>query len=382
MSAATAWTAAHLRTLRPDAGTTAALIDGGAVARVVADDVWDSWPVLDTDGSVAAVDGVELWMALSAPASGHPEHRHDVARLRLLGLDGAAWRDLGAVFPDGASPGSREWSGSAIRRDDGTVSVFYTAAGVRGEAQTTYVQRVMEARCRLDVDGGIALVADGAHREIVRAHSPYLPADEVTGAPGHIRAFRDPGWFCDPADGREYLLIAASVPARAGFMGAVALAALEDGAWSLRPPLLCADGINHELERPHVVVHDGGYYLFLCTHAQSFHPAGAAPTGLYGFVASRLTGPYEPLNGSGLVIANPPAQPEQVYAWVVLPDLRAVGFVDYLSPDGGALRTAPAAQARAAFAGTTAPALRVELSGARSRIAAVQPLTAACRSTR
>jgi hypothetical protein len=66
----------------------------------------------------------------------------------------------------------------------------------------------------------------------------------------------------------------------------------------------------------------------------------------------------------------------------VLPDLRAVGFVDYLSPDGGSLRTAPAAQARAAFAGTTAPALRLELSGTRSRIAAVQPLTAACRSTR
>jgi levansucrase len=333
------------------------------------------------DASVAVVEGVELWMALSAPASGHPEHRHDVARLRLLALDGGGWIDLGPVFPDGASPGSREWSGSAIRREDGTVSVYYTAAGVRGEPQTTYVQRVMEARCRLSAEGGLRLVADGAHREIVCAGSPYLPADEVTGAAGRIRAFRDPGWFCDPADGREYLLIAASVPAGPGFKGAVAIAERDGRSWTLRPPLLYADGINHELERPHVVVHDGRYYLFFCTHAQAFHPPGAAPTGLYGFVAPQLAGPYEPLNGSGLVIANPAAQPEQAYAWIVLPDLRAVGFVDYLGPDGGALRHAPAAQARAAFAGTTAPALRLELHGAQSRIAAVEALTAACRST-
>ena len=38
----------------------------------------------------------------------------------------------------------------------------------------------------------------------------------------------------------------------------------------------------------------------------AFHPADCGPTGLYGFVAPRLIGPYEPLNDSGLVLRNPP----------------------------------------------------------------------------
>ena len=76
------------------------------------------------DGTPSVVQGRELWMALSAPAVGHPEDRHDVARLRLLATDGAAWSDLGPVFADGASPGSREWSGCAVRHRDGTVSVY------------------------------------------------------------------------------------------------------------------------------------------------------------------------------------------------------------------------------------------------------------------
>jgi hypothetical protein len=46
MSAAAAWTPDHLRFLRPGPATTAPLIGGGDVARVLADDVWDSWPVL------------------------------------------------------------------------------------------------------------------------------------------------------------------------------------------------------------------------------------------------------------------------------------------------------------------------------------------------
>ena len=127
------------------------------------DDVWDLWPVQDTDGATAVVLGAEIWMALSAPALGHPETRHDVARLRLLGKAGEAWCDLGAVFGDGVSPGSREWSGSAVRRRDGSVSVYYTAAGRRGEARPSFAQRILEAPARLVVDGDrVRLEACGA----------------------------------------------------------------------------------------------------------------------------------------------------------------------------------------------------------------------------
>ncbi|MFL6141307.1 MAG: glycoside hydrolase family 68 protein [Labedaea sp.] len=102
-------------------------------------------------------------------------------------------------------------------------------------------------------------------------------------------------------------------------MGAVALARAARDGWALHPPLIVADGINHEIERPHIVIHQSRYYLFFCTSRTAFHPPGCAPTGLYGFFASALTGPYEPLNGSGLIIQNPPGQPGQAYAWLLPP---------------------------------------------------------------
>lgn len=360
------WTSRHLRLLAATASTTAPVFDPPALPRILPDlDLWDLWPVQDEDGSTSVVDRQELWMALSAPALGHPEERHDQARLRLLGRDGATWADLGNVFADGASPGSREWSGSAVRRADGTVSVYYTAAGRRGEARPTYRQSVVESRPALTADGGgILLRRDAEHREVLRSDGrTYLPADEPDGAPGRIRAFRDPGWFRDPADGRDHLLVAASTAYEDGFTGAIALAEEQDGAWRLLPPLLIADGVNHELERPHVVVHDSWYYLFFCTQRHTFHPAGRAPTGLYGFAAPSLAGPYEPLNGSGLVLQNPSCEPDQAYAWLVLPDLHVVSFANYRSREGTDLRSAEAAQARANFGGTIAPTLRLTLDG-------------------
>lgn len=325
-------------------------------------DIWDAWPIQEEDGSVCVLDGAELWMALAAPSDGHPEERHDRARIRLLARRGDRWQDLGDAFADGVSPGSREWSGSAVRRADGTVSVFYTAAGVRGEAVSTFHQGVALARTRLTVvDGNVRLEGNCEHRVVLRGRPPYLPADEVVGGPGRIRAFRDPGWFRDPADGREYLLIAASVPWGRDFTGAIALADVTGSEWTLLPPLLISEGINHEIERPHVVVRDGRYYLFFCTNRRTFHPAGKVPTGLYGFVAPALTGPYEPLNDSGLVVANPPEQPEQAYAWLVLPDLRVESFANYLASGDDDLRLAETATARARFGGTAAPTLRLGL---------------------
>ncbi|WP_281283269.1 glycoside hydrolase family 68 protein [Kutzneria buriramensis] len=355
------WTPHHLARLAEAPATTAPTI-GRALRALPYHDIWDSWPVQEEDGSTAVVDGAELWMALTAPAVGHPEQRHDRARIRLLARTADRWRDLGDVFPDGASPGSREWSGSAVRRLDGTVSVFYTAAGLRGESRTTFRQRVVEARARLGaVDGVVQFEPHVEHHVVLRGEGPYLPADEVEGGPGRIMAFRDPGRFRDPADGREYLLIAASVPWRGHFTGAVALAGATTAGWDLLPPLLVSAGVNHEIERPHMVVHQGRYYLFFCTSRQAFHPAGSAPTGLYGFVAPALTGPYEPLNGSGLVIQNPPAQPDQAYAWLVLPDRSVESFVNYLSTDGGDPRLAEPETARACFGGTAAPTLNLAL---------------------
>ena len=369
------WTRRHLDLLAETPATTAPVI-GHPQPRVLPhEDVWDMWPVQEANGRPAVVTGRELWMALSAPALGHPEERHDLARLRLLTRDGDGWTALGHVFTDGMAPGSREWSGSAVRRPDGTVSVFYTAVGRRGEARLTYSQSVVEARARLITEPGrIRLERPAEYREILRSDGhTYLPTGGVDGGPGRIRAFRDPYRFRDPADGHEHLVVAASVAWRDRFMGAVALASLWSGGWALRPPLIVADGINHEIERPHIVVHDSSYYLFVATQRHSFHPPDGAPTGMYGFVAPTLTGPYAPLNGSGLVIQNPSAQPDQAYAWLALPDHRVVSFLNYRSTGGTDPLRAGAAEARAGFGGTVAPVLRLALDGTRTIVTADAP---------
>ena len=330
----------------------------GAEARVAPrTDLWDFWPVQDADGGVAPITGGELWFALSAAAAGDPVERHDRARLRLLHRTADSWRDLGNALPDGLSPGSREWSGSAVIDARGeVVTLYFTAAGRRGEERPTYEQRLFETRGRLRPDVGIigwtppveSVASDGVD---------YVVANQRDGAVGTIKAFRDPGYFCDPADGAEYLLFTASLARSvSAFNGAVGVARRTEGRWCLAAPLVHADGLNNELERPHIVVAGGLYYLFWSTQASVFAPGIVAPTGLYGMVAEGLRGDWRPLNGSGLVAANSRAAPAQAYSWLVRADLRVGSFVDQPAPG------------RAGFGGRPAPEFRLTLDGDRAAI--------------
>ena len=54
--------------------------------------------------------------------------------------------------------------------------------------------------------------------------------------------------------------------------------------WELRSPILEGVGTNQELERPHVVVQDGRYYLFLSSHEHTFAEGLEGYDALYGFV--------------------------------------------------------------------------------------------------
>ena len=74
-------------------------------------------------------------------------------------------------------------------------------------------------------------------------------------------------------------------------------------------------------------------------------------------VADSMAGPWRPLNGSGLVLANPADRPLQTYSWFVDADLRACSFVDLL-PDGS-------------FGGVPAPLMQLELDGDRAALRAI-----------
>jgi levansucrase len=137
--------------------------------------------------------------------------------------------------------------------------------------------------------------------------------------------------------------------------------------WQMTPPILIADGVNQELERPHFIFREGKYYLFIDTHTFTFAPGLMGPEGMYGFVSDSLRGEYQPLNGSGLVLANPPEQPYQAYSWLMLPDLRVYSFINYFDLGDLALDEVGEQSEefqRSRFGGTFAPVLHIEFTSA------------------
>lgn len=340
---------------------------------------WDLWPVQLDDGALATVAGGSLWIALSAPRSADPDERHFEARMRLLHRVGDHWQDCGVVLPDGFAPGTREWSGSArLDADARCVTLWFTAAGRRGETPPSFEQRVFRTIGALDCSGPLPVIAGWSEpvEAIVNDGALYADLSVNQGVPGAIKGFRDPYWFRDPADGQGYLLFTGSKPAAASESahdGVVGIAASVDadglGQAVLLPPLVDADGVVNELERPHVIVHRGRYYLFWSSHRLVFVPDRPdLPTGLYGMVAPSLFGPWEPLNGTGLVLANPMAEPRQAYAWQVIPgSFEVVSFVDYWGLDGRDISADPALKAER-FGGTIAPSLWLEIEGTTTRL--------------
>lgn len=329
--------------------------------------LWDMWPVQLPDGCIATIAGGSLWMALAAPDRSDPGLRHFEARIRLLHLHDGHWRDLGWILHDTNREFEREWAGTALLEGN-KVTLYFTAAG-RADCPGGYQQRLFEATGTLQPEGQItdwsipreSLVNDGQFYDL---------ADQQEGEPGKITAFRDPAYFRDPADGQEYLLFTASLAgAKSEYNGAVGIARrFGADSWELLPPLVHADGVNNELERAHMIARDGRYYLFWVTQAGTFDPSGpVGPTGLYGMVSDRLFGDYEPLNGSGLVLANPPAEPSQTYSWHVTGELLVSSFVDHWGLEGRSLANDPQLAA-ASFGGTPAPFVRLTLKGNRAAL--------------
>ncbi|WP_298169403.1 glycoside hydrolase family 68 protein [Novosphingobium sp.] len=367
------WTSADLALLDQGPDNTIPAFTHEVAARITGHDLWDMWPIEYPDGRLPRFDGASLWMVLTAPAAADPDARHAVARIHLLSGKDGVWTLHGPVFPEGFTPGSREWSGSAVLDAAGSsLTVFFTAAGRCGLSSPSFEQRLFQASCRFaHTDGAFnlshwsalaeSIVADGQH---------YLPANQTEGRAGEILGFRDPAWFRDPATGRAYLFFTgSSARAASRWTGVIGVAEADPaGSWRLRRPVIDASGLNNELERPHMRCVAGRYYLFWSTQAKVFaDDAPPAPSGLYGAVAPSPLGPFTLLNGSGLVAATPAEAPAQEYSWWVLDDLSVIGFADYPGLADPAILE-DATQRRAHFAGYPAPFFRIELDGASARV--------------
>ncbi len=382
------WTREQALGVRRTPDNVTPVIDPPAVDPADDVHVWDTWLLRDQYGKVTTVDGWRVLFSLTAPADLLPGKRHDVAEIRYFySRDGREWHSGGVVF-DGETLGQRQWAGSALYRD-GELYLYYTAAGDETAAELTYGQRVAAAH-----GGTVRTTADGVSVEGPWHHEILLEPDghwyeTEDQSRGMAYTFRDPWFFTDPATGETTLLFEANVPVPEGsdacggdqhrqeFNGCVGLAVSPTGdplEWELRPPIIDAVCVNQELERPHVVVVDGRYYLFVSSHMHTFAPGLEGYDALYGFVADSLRGDYRPLNGTGLVVTNPANAPFQAYSWMAFPHREEVlvqSFFNYYDFAGGTLdeiADLSEFEQRRRFGGTLGPTVRLGVAGADTRI--------------
>lgn len=355
---------------------------------VMTDDVWvwDTWPLTNLDGEVVKVGGYNVIFSLTAPRDIPFPERHWYAEIGYFySHNGSDWTYGGDLHPGEPTLSDREWAGSAYLID-GEVYSYFTASGDPNDGELKDpLQRIAVATGTLEIEhgrnGGVVLDGFDDARIILEADGEhYQTLEQSEGAP-IIYAFRDPWLITDPADGRTYMLFEGNtggdaqehvcdpweigdvppghvVPDEARYYtGNVGIASMGTSLddWNLEPPILAANCTNQQLERPHMVIENGDYYLFTISHEFTFAPDLQGPDGLYGFVGDSLRGDYDPLNGSGLVIGNPDSAPLQAYSWYVTPQWLAESFID----------TVPGADH---YGGTLAPTLRLNVQGDSTRI--------------
>lgn len=368
---------------------------------------WDWWPVRTRTGEVAEIDGYQIAIALTAPSDILPGKRHDIAthRYALSSDGGQTWELGGEVFGAEDPLGSRQWAGSAMYdEDENRLYAFYTIAGETGDpVEEAAASREPDEETEIGPSGGpirpgisyrqqmglatadVVTGDDGVSFENWTDHEVLFSGDDTdfyaategtAGGAGNIDAFRDPWFYQDPETGEEYVLFTATMPqAECDGDGVVGIArATSDDLreYEILPPLLDGHCVNNELERPHIINRDGNTYLLFTTHSHTFRDGTNGPEGYYGFVGPDLFGPYEPLNGTGLVLANPDDQPYQAYSWMGLPNGLVTSFFQYFDlPEGVELSyvgsQAPEFQLDH-FGGTFAPTLALEFDGATTRL--------------
>lgn len=350
--------------------------------------VWDTMPLRKLDGNTVSVNGWSVIFTLTADRSPDKykdangdydinadwNDRHGRAKMCFwYSKDSKNWIFGGRVMAEGVSPTTREWAGTPILiNDKGDIELYYTCvtpgafiAKVKGKISTNFNGVFLSEFKKVD----LLFSADGVYYQTEEQNTYWN--------------FRDPSPFIDPKDGNLYMVFEGNVAGKRGEhvissedigdippgyeelggskyqTGCIGLAVAKDkhgNDWEILPPLVTAVGVNDQTERPHFVFKDGKYYLFTISHQFTYADGLTGPDGVYGFVSESLFGPYEPLNGSGLVLGNPSTQPFQTYSHYVMPNGLVTSFIDSVPLHNGGYR----------IGGTEAPTVQLKLAGNRT----------------
>ncbi|MEO1454977.1 MAG: glycoside hydrolase family 68 protein [Pseudomonadota bacterium] len=315
--------------------------------------VWDAWPVRTPDGAVAEIDGWTVLVGLTAETDAGSDFQfYTRSTWRYYYTKDGTWTPGGVIFQRTEALGSRQWAGSTIYDPDtGRISFYYTAVGSldaesleadmptrelgaghpgAGRPNTTQRMAVVDAAVAAGANG-ISFSDFGEHRVILEADGEIYTTEEAFIPNNVIYNMRDPHYFRDPSNGREYILFTANAAGLPDpYNGAVGIAEKRDGTWVLQRPIIVAPGVSSQLERPHVVVREDGIYVFFSTHAFTYADGISGPEGLYGFynASGDIHGHFTPMNGTGLVMGNPPESSVQTYSYLVLPDGKVMSYIN------------------------------------------------------
>jgi levansucrase len=359
---AAAWTRQHVQAIRLHRDVTAPSIPRDFPVMSDAVWVWDTWPLTDLAMRPLRVAGWQVIFSLVAPREIGFHDRHAIASIGwFASRDGRSWRYRGLAIPSESALGASQWSGCAVLIGD-CVHLFYTAAGDRAGDDPNWltndpVQRIAHATATIattsrDIAFTGPQFANG--RIVAEADGRLYQTDEQAHGGEILYGFRDPFVFAEGND--VFMLFCGNRGGTGCFTGNVGLArALDEQLenWQLLPPLLHADDVNQQLERPHLVVCNGRHHLFFISHTETYAPGLTGPDGLYGFVGEGLRSDYRPLNGSAVVVANQPGRQPERYADYVMPNWFVEGFIDTVGDR---------------FGGTLAPTLRLDVDGTRASL--------------
>ncbi|MFP3125830.1 glycoside hydrolase family 68 protein [Ectobacillus funiculus] len=324
-------------------------------------DVWDSWPLQNADGTVANYNGYHIVFALA----GDPKRGWDTfiymfyQKIGDTSVD--SWKNAGRVFKDSDKFASNdpilknqaeEWSGSATLTSNGKVRLFYTDrdswapdSGHYGKQTLTTAQvNVSQPDANtLKVDGveDFKSIFDGDGKKYQTALQGFEASDPNTNTWDN-HTLRDPHYVED--NGHKYLVFEANTGTEDGYQGAESLynksyyggsnaffqaeknkllqspkkssAELANGALGIielnddytlkkvMDPLIASNTVTDEIERANIFKMNNKWYLFTDSRGSKMTIDGIGGNDVYmlGYASDSLTGPYKPLNGSGLVL--------------------------------------------------------------------------------
>lgn len=392
--------------------------------------VWDSWPLTDADGKQYSVNGQEIIFSLVADRSLGFDDRHVFAKIgyfyRPAGIPAdqrpknGGWAYGGLVFPEGVTgkifedqsySHQTQWSGSARIFPGGEIKLFFTDVAFYRDSKGNDI-KPYDPRIALSV-GHLHANKNGVKFTGFDKVIPLLKADGTyyqTAEQNPYFNFRDPFTFKDPAHpGDTYMVFegnsamqrssAKCTAEDLGYqegdpytetvpqvnssgatyqIGNVGLAKAKNAdltEWEFLPPILSANCVTDQTERPQIYQKDGKYYLFTISHSTTYAAGITGPEGVYGFVGDGIRSDYQPMNmGSGLVLGNPtnlnyypgtpfdpdynqPAGHFQSYSHYVMPGGLVQSFIDTIGVKENFRR-----------GGTLAPTVKININGTSSEV--------------